>query len=513
MGWGSPRVPVSSSWHTWQVGDGVMLSIVVFLPSIGALSVALLGREAKIARALALITVVAELLLTVVLFASFDQKKAGYSFIERLDWVGVFNVQYLVGIDGLSMPFVLLNSMLGVAAVLVSWRVTDRVREYFVWLLVLQTAVMGVFVSLDLFLFFVFWELELVPMYFLIARWGTGRREYSAMKFLVYTLLGSAFMFTAIIALYFSAPSQERTFDLTVLGQRDLTSLIVPTSLVFAGFLIAFAVKLPIFPLHTWLPDAHTDAPTAVSVMLAGILLKMGGYGLLRINAGLFPDELRETAPLLVVLAVVGILYGAFVVMRQTDLKRLVAYSSVSHMGFVVLGIASLGAANVTPTGLNGAAMQLFSHGTITGLLFVVVGLVYDRTHTRYVPDMGGLVTKMPIIGVAFAIAGLASLGLPGTSGFVAEILVLLGTFGPYPLATSLAAFGVVLAAGYILWTLQRTMFGPRSERWEDLSDASVVEMGAMGVLIVPILAIGIYPRLLTDMFDSGLAPILARFN
>ena len=400
------------------------------------------------------------------------------------------------------------------AAVLVSWRIEARAREYFVWLLILQTAVMGVFLSLDLVLFFIFWELELAPMYFLISIWGTGRREYSAMKFLVYTFLGSAFMFAAILALYLSFPGAERTFDMTVLAERDLTALILPASLVFSGFLLAFAVKLPIFPLHTWLPDAHTDAPTAVSVMLAGVLLKMGGYGLIRINAGLFPDELRAAAPVLAALAVVNVLYGAFIVLRQSDLKRLVAYSSVSHMGFVVLGLASLGAtgASLTGVGLSGAAMQLFTHGVITGLLFVVVGLIYERAHTRHIPDLGGLMRRMPLIGAAFVLAGLASLGLPSTGGFVAELLVFLGTFDVYPWATGLAAFGVVLAAGYILWTAQRTLFGPQRPRWEAIEDAGAVDAAAMGVLLVPIFAVGLYPRLLTDVFEMGLTPIVARF-
>ncbi len=491
-----------------------MLSVIVFLPAAGAVLIMAFGRDPRAARALALATVVAELVLTLVLFATFDREAAdGFDLVERASWISAFGIQYLLGVDGLSAPMVLLNGLLGVAAVLVSWRVSTNVRAYFVWLLVLETSVMGVFLSLDLILFFVFWELELIPMYFLIAMWGTGRREYSAMKFLVYTFLGSAFMLAAIIALYFSFPSAERTFDMTVLAQRDLTALIVPASTIFAGFLIAFAVKLPIFPLHTWLPDAHTDAPTAVSVMLAGVLLKMGGYGLLRINAGLLPEEMQRAAPLLAALAVVNVLYGAFIVMRQTDLKRLVAYSSVSHMGFVVLGIASLGASRVTDVGVNGAAMQLFTHGTITGLLFVLVGLVYDRTHTRHIPDMGGMIGRMPLIGAAFMLAGLASLGLPTTSGFVAEILIFIGTFHVYAWATGLAAFGVVLAAGYMLWTIQRTMFGPRLDRWNGLTDATVVDAGAIGVLLVPVMVIGIYPRILTDVFEVGLAPILARFG
>ena len=492
-----------------------MLVALTFLPMAAGALIMAARLDARAARRIALAAVVVELVLAAVMYVLYSMSEGGYQFVRRADWAPQFDVQFLVGVDGLSAPLVLLNGILGVAAVLVSWNIEDRARQYFMWLLVLQGAVMGVFVSLDLILFFVFWELELVPMFFLISMWGTGRREYSAMKFLIFTFLGSAFMFTAILALYFSLPGPERTFDMTALIHKDLADLIVPSSMVFAGFLIAFAVKLPIFPLHTWLPDAHTDAPTAVSVMLAGVLLKMGGYGLLRINAGMFPDELAAAAPLLAVLAVVNVLYGAFIVMRQTDLKRLVAYSSVSHMGFVVLGLASAGAAagQLNAAGLNGAALQLFTHGTITGLLFVVVGLVYDRAHTRHIPDMGGMARQMPLIAVGFMIAGLASLGLPTTSGFVAEIMVFLGTFPVFGLATALSAFGVVLAAGYILWTAQRTMFGPRVERWDGLTDATPVDIGAMAVLVVPIFAVGLYPSIVTDIFDAGLTPIMARLG
>ncbi len=492
-----------------------MLTVITFLPMAAGALIMAMRADARTARLIALATVLVELALTAAMYGLYAASEGGYQFVQRADWAPAFDVQFLVGVDGLSAPLVLLNGILGVAAVLVSWNIVDRARQYFMWLLLLQGAVMGVFVSLDLILFFVFWELELVPMFFLISIWGTGRREYSAMKFLIFTFLGSAFMFTAILALYFSLPGAERTFDMTALIYKDLSNLIVPSSMVFAGFLIAFAVKLPVFPLHTWLPDAHTDAPTAVSVMLAGVLLKMGGYGLLRINAGMFPEELAAAAPLLAFLAVVNVLYGAFIVMRQTDLKRLVAYSSVSHMGFVVLGLASAGAAagQLNAAGLNGAALQLFTHGTITGLLFVVVGLVYDRAHTRHIPDMGGMARQMPLIAIGFMIAGLASLGLPTTSGFVAEIMVFLGTFPVYGLATALAAFGVVLAAGYILWTAQRTMFGPRVERWDGLTDATPVDIGAMAVLAIPIFAVGLYPAIVTDIFDAGLAPIVARLG
>ena len=491
-----------------------MLTAIVFTPVIGALLIASVGRNARVVRSIALLATVADLALTLVLFSRFSTETPGFQFVQRHDWIAPLRIEYFMAVDGLSLPLVVLTALLGLTAVLVSWQVKERVRLYFIWLLVLQTSVTGVFVSLDFILFFIFWELELLPMFFLISLWGSGRREYSAMKFLLYTFLGSAFMFAAILALYFSFDGPERTFDMTVLASRDLTNLLVPAQLVFSGFLIAFAVKLPIFPLHTWLPDAHTDAPTAVSVMLAGILLKMGGYGLLRINLGMFPNEAVSFAGLFAALAVVNVLYGAFVVMRQTDLKRLVAFSSISHMGFVLLGISSIGGGGgPSLLGLNGAALQLFSHGIITGLLFVVVGLIYDRTHTRHIPDMGGLAGRMPVISAVFLIAGLAALGLPSTSGFVAELLVLLGSFAAWSWATGLVAFGVVLAAGYILWMAQRTLFGPRPARYDQLPDASLVDTVSMAVLLVPILVIGIYPKLITDVFSMGIEPIIAKFG
>ena len=422
-----------------------------------------------------------------------------------------------MGIDGLSAPLVLLTGLLGFCAVLASWHITTRVKEYFVWLLLLQTAVMGVFTSLDLLLFFLFWELELLPMYMLIVNWGTGRKEYSAMKFLIFTIMGSAAMLVAIVAVFISP--DVGTFDMTQLlepgSMLNSANVVLPIGLLFWLFFVAFAIKLPTWPLHTWLPDAHTDAPTAASVMLAGVMLKMGGYGLLRINVGMFPEQTYVFAGILMGLGVISVLYGGVVTLRQTDLKRLIAYSSVSHMGLVLVGIGSVGivAGEVTTTGLNGAAMQLFTHGTVTGLLFLCVGLIYERTHTRYIPDLGGLANRMPLVAVAFLIAGFASLGLPGLSGFVSEILVFFGAFAAFPWLTVLAVLGIILAAGYILWMVQRTMFGPRREQFDSLTDASFVEGVPLVLMIIAIVGVGVYPSVLTDVFKSGLEPMVAAIN
>ncbi len=481
--------------------DG-LITLIVFLPVLGAAVIAAFGRRESRVRLIALAALAADLALAVYAWTVYANSGP---IVEQLGaygsdpWIPGINASYLLTIDGLSMPLVFLTALLGVVAVLASWHVRERVREYHMWLLLLLTGVQGVFVAGDLLLFFLFWEVELVPMYFLIAMWGTGHREYSAMKFVLYTLFGSAFMLVGVLALRFAVGS----FDMQVMMLEGQAGMIRPAFLtleaISALFLIAFAVKLPVWPLHTWLPDAHTDAPTAVSVLLAGVLLKMGGYGLIRINVGMFPGETERWAPLLVALAVISVLYGAAVVFRQTDLKRLVAYSSVSHMGLVLLGIASLGAVSVT-----GAALQMFAHGTITGLLFLVVGIVYENAHTRHIPDLGGLIARMPVVGAVFILAGLASLGLPLLSGFAAELMVFLGSFAVYPLATALAALGIVLTAGYILWTVERVLLGPLKARWRTIRDASAQDTVAMALLVVPIIAVGVYPALVSDVFRDG---------
>ena len=489
------------------------LTAIVFLPLAGAVLIALTRGSARTVRVLAGAVALAELVLSVVVFAMYDKEAGGVQLVDRVaDWIPVssFEVQYFLGVDGLSAPLVLLTGLLGTVAVFASWRIAHRVREYFVWLLALQTGVMGVFLSLDFFMFFLFWELELVPMFFLIAVWGSGRKEYSAMKFLVFTLLGSAFMLVGILVLFFS--TDPHTFDMTKLPEAIRTAeLIMPIGLIFALLFIGFAVKLPVWPLHTWLPDAHTDAPTAVSVMLAGVLLKMGAYGMIRVSASMFPDVISDVAWLLAAAGMINVLYGAIVTLRQTDLKRLIAFSSVSHMGFVLLGLSSVAgvAGAVSPVGLTGAAMQMFTHGTITGLLFLLVGFIYEKTHTRYIPDLGGLATRMPVLASAFLLAGLASLGLPGTSGFVSEVFVFLGTFPVWGWLTAVSAFGLVLTAGYILWMVQRTLFGPQTERFDSVEDATPLEMLPIAALVLAVLVVGVYPAVISDVFKSGLEPIV----
>ena len=482
-----------------------MLSVFVLLPAVGALIIATLPRaRTGDARWIALFFSTITFVLGIVIFARLDRAAEGYQLVDRFDWIRAgdtgFAVQYVLGVDGLSAPLVLLTGLLGLASVLVSWRIDKRVKEYFAWLLILETAVAGVFLSLDLIQFFFFWELELLPMYMLISIWGSGRPRYSAMKFVLFTMAGSALMLAGFLVLGL----QAGTFDIAALTANPPTEALVPLSFVFWLIIAAFLVKLPVFPLHSWLPDAHTDAPTAVSVMLAGVLLKMGGYGILRIVLPILPGEAQNFRVILALIAAVTVIYGAILTLQQRDLKRLVAYSSVSHMGYVLLGVSAMGAA-----GLSGAALQMFSHGVITGLLFIVVGLMYDRTHTRQISDLSGLLHQMPLLGLVAIIAGFAALGLPALSGFVAEFAVFAGSLQVHPAATIISVFGVVLAAGYILWAVQRVFTGPVDERWTGLGDATEWwELAAMGAMLVFVIGVGVYPRLLTDVVELGIEPI-----
>lgn len=484
-----------------------LLPLITFLPAVGALVVAFLpiprDRDMPV-KWVSLIVTGAVFLLAMALFFGFDRDFAGPQFVARTPWIQYngFNVDFYMGVDGLSLPMVILTGFLFLLAVLVSWNITLRPKEYFAYLLVLETGVLGVFLSLDFFLFFLFWEVELLPMFLLIGIWGHGRKEYSAMKFLIYTIIGSAAMFVGIVGLYFAAG--QGTFDVLALGQAGIARGF-QLGIFFILFL-GYAIKLPMWPLHTWLPDAHVDAPTAGSVILAGVLLKMGGYAIIRMCVNILPEAAKQYSTVLAVLAVISIVYGAFVALAQKDMKKMIAYSSVSHMGYVLLGIASL-----SSVGMAGAVLQMFTHGTITGLLFAMVGVVYEKTHTREISAMGGLAKIMPLTSIAFTFGALASLGLPGLSGFVAEFLVFIGTYPVHPWAALIAAGTVVLTAGYLLWMLKRVFFGPLNPRWRGLPDALVVERIPIFGFAFVIVLIGVAPNLLTTIIDRGIQPILAK--
>ncbi len=491
--------------------DFSYLSTILWLPALGALIIAFVsGKREKMIRRLAAIFTFIPLVLAVIAFIMFDRSPASagvFQFQEKVLWIAPLKSYYHLGVDGLSMPLVLLTTFLGFLAVLISWKVHERPREFFAWLLLLETSIIGVFASLDLLLFFVLWEIEVIPMYFLISIWGTGRREYSAIKYVLYTLFGSAFMLSGILSLYFATGSLS-IVEITNRGLGMVQSIMPPAAIFFL-ILVAFAVKLPVIPLHTWLPDAHTDAPTAVSVMLAGVLIKMGGYGMIRLNVSFFPEVAKQYALPLIVLAIIGVLYGAAVTLRQTDIKRLIAYSSISHMGYVLLGIFALGTVSLT-----GAALQMFSHGVVTGLLFAMAGLVIHNIHERNLNKLGGLARQVPVIAVVFSVAGLASLGLPTTSGFAAEFLIFVGSFNSTVVAgiqvyTLLAVLGVVVTAGYILWMLQRVFYGPVQEVYNSVVDADTLEKVYMFSLVVVIMLVGIYPAVLTDVIKLGISPIM----
>jgi NADH-quinone oxidoreductase subunit M len=487
------------------------LSTILFLPMAGAILIAIFGKNEKSIRPMAVVFTAIPLVIAIVLFITFDRSgmAAGkMQFEEFYSWISPLNAYYHLGVDGLSMPLLLLTTFLGFLAVLISWKVHLRPREYFAWLLLLESSIIGVFISLDLVLFFIMWEIEVIPMYFLISVWGSGRKGYSATKYVIYTLFGSALMLAGILSIYFTTHSLNM-IEISRLG-LGVTQSAIPAAAIFWLLFIGFAVKLPMFPLHTWLPDAHTDAPTAVSVMLAGVLIKMGGYGMIRLCVSMFPAQAQQFSQILIILALIGIVYGAAVTLLQTDIKRMIAYSSISHMGYVLLGIFALGEVSMT-----GAALQMFSHGIVTGLLFAVAGLVIHNIEVRDLRQLGGLAKQVPIIAAVFIIAGLASLGLPTTSGFAAEFLVFVGSYTSTAVAhlnvyTIIAIIGVVLTAGYILWMIQQAFYGPVKVEYNSVKDADKLEKVYMFVLVALIFAVGIYPAFLTDVFKIGIAPIAA---
>jgi len=487
--------------------SGHLLTVVIFLPLLGVLGLSVAGRTVSDtgARWIALATTVATFAVSLAVLARFTQSDPGFQMVEQASWVPGIGLQYLVGIDGISLWLVLLTTFLFPISVLASWTITTDVRRYMVSMLFLETAVLGCFLALDLVVFFIFFEALLIPMYLLIGGWGGERRVYAAVKFFLYTMAGSAFLLVAILFLYAKANAAGAgTFDVrTLVGVAS--GLPVDTARwVFLGFFVAFAVKVPIFPLHTWLPDAHTEAPTAGSVLLAGVLLKVGAYGLIRFNMSLFPEASKYFATAISVLAVIGIIYGAICAIGQRDVKRLVAYSSVSHLGFVVLGLFAF-----TEQAVTGGVLQMVNHGLATGALFLLVGMVYERTHTRQLDEMGGLYRVMPWLLGAFLFAVVASAGLPGLNSFVGEFLVIVGTFAVNHWFGVLASVAVVLGAIYLLWSYQRVAFGPVRDAHAGLRDVSAREVVVLAPVLALLLVFGVYPKLLTSAIDPSTKQVI----
>ncbi len=484
-----------------RILDQNLLTALIALPIVGAAALALTPRQAERAqRLLGLAITLAVLLLSLRVVALFDSRP-GMQLEEIRPWLPGYGISYHLGVDGLSLWLIVLTALLTPLALVASWRsITTRVREFGVFMLLLEAGVLGVFCSLDLFLFYVFWEAMLIPMYVLIGIWGHERRIYAAVKFFLFTMAGSVLMLVAFLVLYHSA---GHTFDLARLAESPVAPGL--QMWLFAAFALAFAVKVPMFPLHTWLPDAHVEAPTAGSVLLAGVLLKLGVYGFIRLAIPLFPDAAPRFAPWIGALAVVGIVYGALVSLVQTDIKKLVAYSSVSHLGFVMLGVASF-----TTTALVGSVYQMVNHGVSTGALFLLVGMLYDRRHTHEIAEYGGLKSVMPWFAAVFLLIGLSSMAVPGFNGFVGELLILLGSWSVNRALVAVAALGVILAAAYILWLIQRVFHGEVSNpKNAGLADLSLRESTVILPLVALALLMGLASPLFTRSIESSASALV----
>jgi NADH-quinone oxidoreductase subunit M len=489
-----------------------ILSLLIFFPILGAIVLLFINKEnGRALRWVTLIFALIEFIFSLPLFFRFDSKTAAMQFVEDWWWVQSYGISYKLGIDGISLLLVLLTTFLTILCILCSWTaITFRVKEFMISFLFLETGMIGALVSLDLVLFYVFWEVMLIPMYLLIGVWGDPKRRiYAAIKFFLFTMAGSVLMLVAILILYFL---NQRATGISTFDVLELYRLGLPAGTqywLFGAFALAFAIKVPMFPFHTWLPDAHTEAPTAGSVILAGVLLKMGTYGFIRFAIPLFPNAAFDLMPLVSVLALIGIIYGALVSMMQPDLKRLVAFSSVSHLGYVMLGMFAF-----NMQGIQGSIYQMLNHGISTGSLFLIVGMVYERRHTRLIADFGGLSKVMPIYAVFFMIVTLSSIGLPGTNGFVGEFLILLGVFRSNVVYGVLAATGVILGAAYMLWMFQRVMFGkitrPENEKLKDLNAREITILVPMVILIF---LMGIYPKLFFSKMDASVEKFIKDFK
>lgn len=482
-----------------------VLSTIIFLPFIGAALMLLIPRrQESLIKWLALIASLVTFVLSLPLFTNFDKTTHLMQFVERYEWIPSWNITFYLGIDGISVLFILLSTLITILCVTISWNsVKSKVKEFFIALLLMEGAMIGVFSSLDFFLFYLFWEAMLIPMYLLIGVWGGPNRVYAAIKFFLFTLVGSVLMLVGIIVLYFYA---GQTFDIIALMKKTY-----PYQMqfwLFWAFFAAFAVKVPMFPVHTWLPDAHTEAPTAGSVILAAVLIKMGAYGFLRFSLPLFPEASRAMAVPMMILSVIAIIYGAVVCLAQSDLKRLIAYSSVSHMGFVTLGIFAL---NIQ--GLEGGILQMINHGIVTGALFLSVGIVYERTHSRQISDYGGLATVLPVYSAFFMVFTLASIGLPGMNGFIGEFLILLGGFAANRVIGILAATGVIIGAAYMLWLYQRVFFMEMNPKVAGLNDMDAREMLTLLPMVVLIFWIGVYPDTFLGFMHPSVKHLIERLN
>lgn len=512
-------------------GSSNLLNWILWMPMLGVLGVLLLPKAKESAiRYWALINTGISLVLSILLYLRFDNTVPGMQvpFNVKVPWIEQFNIYYQLGVDGISLPMILLTALLFFICVLSSWTVKKSIKAYFALFLFLQSTVFGVFLALDFFLFYVYWEVMLIPMFFLIGVWGGEHKEYAAVKFFLYTFFGSILMLVGMIALYFASAHVpaigNNTFDILALHGghfRDMTvslfgAEIAFNKLFFLFMFIGFAIKVPVFPFHTWLPHAHVQAPTAISVILAGVLLKMGTYGFLRIAFPIFPEASIYFANLMAWLGLINIIYGAFCAMAQTDVKRLIAYSSVSHMGFVMVGLAAM-----TVQGMNGAVLQMFNHGTSTAMLFLLIGILYERSHHRWIvrPDgskgFGGLYTQMPKFSVIFVIAMFASMGLPGLSGFISEALIFLGIYERFTTITVLALLGLLLGAAYLLWMFKRMFFGEVIDECKSYSDVNAREIGYMVPLCVAVIFFGIIPAPLLNIMKASvgnLVSMLANF-
>ncbi|MEC7730481.1 MAG: NADH-quinone oxidoreductase subunit M, partial [Candidatus Neomarinimicrobiota bacterium] len=476
-----------------------ILSWLVWLPIIGMVAIAFIPRDKEdVIKITAAATTGLQFLLTLVLWKNFDSGSGAMQFMERAEWIPSFNIAYILGVDGLSLPMVVLTGLLCFLGIFVSWNINKAVKGYFALFLLLDTGIMGVFLSMDFFLFYIFWEVMLLPMYFLIGIWGGPQREYAAIKFFLYTLFGSVLLLVGILGLYFSC---GKTFDILELMQVAPQALggvmwwgMSAIKVIWVLLFIGFAIKVPVFPFHTWLPLAHVEAPTAISVLLAGILLKLGVYGILRVNYGLMPDGVYWFSGALAFLGLINVIWGGLCALAQTDLKKLVAYSSVNHMGYALIGMAAVIAASeanglnlkAAQAGLGGAVFQMFNHGTISAMLFILVGVIYERAHHREIAGFGGLAAQMPIYTGITALAFFAGLGLPGLSGFISEAMCFIGAFPVYRGIVIASTIGILLNAAYFLWAFQRIFFGELNEKYTNLPEINRLEL----FTVVPLLII-----------------------